>query len=214
MGESNMIYEYPKIDEPIRQGDIFVGLPRIDISLSCLPVIGANDEAKTMSWGDIAKDGKPITALFSAKPVAAIVSSQDCDALRSPDITLCEIRQFVEVERKCVDTKLAKKWVSIITQQARLNQKWFYLPPDLTIGFETKMGVDFLVTLCLPRHDLESLRYLRMGRLNSIADEHFRERISEFYRRYPYDEWYALSREEMDAYRNDHPDAECFSWQK
>lgn len=209
-----MIYEFPKIDEPIRQGDIFVGLPRIDISLNCLPVIDSNDEAKTMSWGDIVKDGKPITALFSAKPVTAIVASQDCDAMRSPDITLCEIRKFNDVERKCLDTKLPKKWVSIIIQQARLNQKWFYLPPDTAIGFEAKMGVDFLVTWCLPRPDLESLRHLRKGRLNNIADEHFRERISEFYRRYPYDEWYSLNHEEMTVYRNDHPDAESFPWQE
>jgi hypothetical protein len=29
-----MIYEFPDTSIPIRQGDIFVGLPRVDISLN------------------------------------------------------------------------------------------------------------------------------------------------------------------------------------
>jgi hypothetical protein len=106
-----------------------------------------------------------------------------------------------------------KKWKNIITQQARINQKWFYLPPDEKVGFAQKMGVDFLVTLRVPRVDLETLRSLRKGRLNAIADEHFRERIAEFFRRYPYDEWYPLNKEELQAYVEEYPDAKPFPWQ-
>jgi len=75
------------------------------------------------------------------------------------------------------------------------------------------MAVDFLVTLRVRRLELESLRSLRKGRLNPVADEHFRERIAEFSRRYPYDEWYPLNREEFDVYRAEYPDAEPFPWQ-
>jgi len=144
----------------------------------------------------------------------AIVATQDCDALRSPDITLCEIREFREVERKSKETTAAKKWKDILTQHARINQKWFYLPPDDQIGFDKKMAVDFLVTIRVPREDLEEIRSLRRGRLNKMADEHFRERLTEFFRRYPYDEWYPLNKEEFAEYKKEYPDVVPFAWQQ
>jgi len=75
--------------------------------------------------------------------------------------------------------------------------------------------VDFMVTLRVPREGLEGLRSSsRKARLNAVASEHFRERIGEFFRRYPYDEWYALNAEEMEAYRMEYPDAIPFAWQE
>ncbi len=141
------------------------------------------------------------------------MATQDCDASRSRDITLCEIRGFREVEGKSKDTSSAKSWKNLITQQARINQKWFYLPPDDKVGFIDKMAVDFMVTLRVPRADLGDLRELRRGRLNTIADEHFRERIGEFFRRYPYDEWYSLDQDELKAYTSEYPGTKPFSWQ-
>jgi len=75
------------------------------------------------------------------------------------------------------------------------------------------MAVDFLVTLRIPREDLESLRSLRKGRLNPVADEHFRERIAEFFRRYPYDEWYPLNQEELATYAAAHEGTKPYPWQ-
>jgi hypothetical protein len=99
-------------------------------------------------------------------------------------------------------------------RHARVNLKWFYLPPDERLGFAEKMAVGFMVTLRVPRTELEALRDLRRGRLNAVADEHFRERISEFFRRYPYDEWYPLNQEELEAYTDEHPDARPYPWQQ
>jgi hypothetical protein len=141
------------------------------------------------------------------------VATQDCDALRGRDITLCEIESFRAVEKKCQNTNSPKGWKNIITQHARINLKWFYLPPDPRLGFTDKMAVDFAVTLRVPRTELEQVRHLRRGRLNPIADEHFRERIGEFFRRYPYDEWYPLDPEELRVYQGDYPDAAPFPWQ-
>ncbi|QOJ35218.1 MAG: hypothetical protein HRU82_09770 [Nitrospira sp.] len=207
-----MIYEYPTLSDPIRQGDIFIGLPRIDLSLSRVLVV-KEDEPVEMSWSDISKSGEPVTALVGVRPVAAIVASQDCDVTNGRDVTLCEIREFRQVEGKAKETKTAKSWKNIITQHARINLKWFYLPPDVKVGFAEKMGVDFMITLRVPRADLNSLLSLRKGRLNSIADEHFRERLSEFYRRYPYDEWYGLDKDELKTYVEDYPDITPFPWQ-
>ena len=208
-----MIYTSLSNGDLIRQGDIFVGIPRFDFNLSKFPIL-VEDHPEEASWKDVVKEGKPVAALVGVVPVTAIVISQDCDNLRAPDINLCEIREFRDVERKCKETKKPKSWVKIITQQARLNHKWFYLPPNETLGFKEKMGVDFFVTLRIPREDLEDLRDLRKGRLNDVACDHFRERISEFYRRYAYDEWYPLNKEEMTFYKKDYPDAEYYPWQQ
>ncbi|MDP3964633.1 MAG: hypothetical protein Q8Q20_03190 [bacterium] len=207
-----MIYEFPDTSAPIRQGDIFIRLPRVDISLISVLVVGETGEREA-KWAEIAQKGEPVNIIVPVRPVAAIVVTQDCDAIRSWDITLCEIRIFKDVERKSKDTSLAKSWKSLITQQARINQKWFYLPPDAKVGFSEKMAVDFMVTLRVPRVELEELRGLRKGRLNAIADEHFRERIGEFFRRYPYDEWYPLDQDELKAYMDEYPETTPFPWQ-
>jgi len=207
-----MIYEFPDQTDPIRQGDIFIGLPRIEISLSSIVIVGENSE-RVAKWEELASQTDPINIIVPVRSVAAIVATQDCDAARSRDITLCEIREFRDVERKSKDTTSPKKWKNILTQHARINQKWFYLPPSEQLGFSDKMAVDFLVTIRVPREDLENLRSLRRGRLNKVADEHFRERIGEFFRRYPYDEWYALDEQEMEAYTKEYPEVQPFPWQ-
>jgi hypothetical protein len=209
-----VIYEYPPSDAPIRQGDIFTGLPRVDVSLRQVAVLEADGATYERDWRDIAQDGEVVAAVCPILPVSAIVATQDCDAVHAPDITLCEIRPFRDVERKAAQTSKARSWMNIVTQQSRINQKWFYLPPDPTIGFADKMAVDFLTTIRVPRSELEDLRDLRKGRLNEMADEHFRERIAEFFRRYPYDEWYSLTEDEFEAYLQDHPDARPFPWQR
>lgn len=209
-----MIYEYPDVNAPIRQGDIFVGLPRVETSLGRIAVLEADGSTTERDWREIALQEKEITALLGVRPVVAIVATQDCDATHGQDITLCEIRPFQLVERKAAQTTAPKKWKNILTQHARINQKWFYLPPDPRVGFRDKMAVDFMVTLRVPRGELEGLRDFRKGRLNPLADEHFRERIAEFFRRYPYDEWYPLNSEELDAYRQEYPDVQPFPWQQ
>lgn len=208
-----MIYDFPATTDPIRQGDIFVSLPRIDFSLLKIPVV-ADDGQEVRNWADIAASGQPVTALLAVQPVTAIVITQDCDNAHGRDISLCEIRSFRDVERLSKDTKAPKSWMSLITKQARISLKWFYLPPDPRVGFEEKMGVDFTVTIRVPRIELEELRSLRKACLNDVADEHFRERLSEFYRRYPYDEWYPLTAEEFSEYQKTYPEAQPFLWQK
>lgn len=208
-----MIYEFPDMSMPIRQGDIFVSLPRVDLSLNKVLIFSEIGE-RFAKWVEIAAVGNPVNIIVPVRPVTAIVASQDCDALRSRDITLCEIRSFRDVERKSKDTTSPKSWKNLITQHARINQKWFYLPPDDRVGFSEKMAVDFMVTLRVPRAELEELRDLRKGRLNPLADEHFRERIGEFFRRYPYDEWYPLDQDELKAYMEEYPDTKPFPWQE
>lgn len=207
-----MIYEYPSVDAPIRQGDIFVGLPRLDISLRKLVVIGKDDTVLETSWASVLQAGEPVSAVIGARPVTAIVATQDCDAQTAPDITLCEVRDFLDVYRVS-EPQSAKGWVNVITQHARKNLKWFYLPPDATVGFASRMAVDFFVTLRVRREELEGMCHLRKARLADEAEQHFRARMSHFFRRYPYDEWYALDKAEFEAYSAQHADAAPRPWQ-
>ena len=212
-----MIYEFPEPRDPVRQGDIFVDLPRMDLSLQKVPVYRESESAlEEAPWVEVVNARKdPVSVVVAMRPVPAIVITQDCDALRSRLITLCEIREFNSVEGKAKNGPTTPgKWVKLITQQARMNQKWFYLPADSRMGFTDKMGVDFQVTLSVRREDLGAFISLRKGRLNPMADEHFRERIAEYFRRYPYDEWYPLDKAELAAYQASYPDAKPFSWQK
>lgn len=209
-----MIYEYRDVGAPIRQGDIFVGLPRVEVSLADIAVLEKDDSATKRQWREIALQGETVTAILPVRPVTAIVATQDCDATHEQDITLCEVRPFSDVYPPAANASTPKAWKNIITQHARANQKWFYLPPDGRIGFNDKMAVDFMVTLRVPRAELEALRDLRRGRLNPLADEHFRERIAEFFRRYPYDEWYPLDPDELKTYLDKYPDAEPYPWQQ
>ena len=207
-----MIYEFPEQAAPIRQGDIFIGLPRVDFSLEQVLLAHESGE-EIIDWKEIAYKKESVDVIVPVRPVSSIVITQDCDAIRSRDITLCEIREFRDVEKKSKNTSSPKSWKNILTQHARINQKWFYLPPSEELEFSEKMAVDFPVTIRVSREELENFRSLRRGRINDISNEHFRERISEFFRRYPYDEWYALDEEEMAAYRKEYPDVEPFKWQ-
>ena len=208
-----MIYEFPPENAPLRQGDIFVSMPKVDYSLADLKILDDQGNIVREHWQQLLAHSENSTVLVAIRPTTAILITQDCDIIRAPELTFCEIRQFVEVEGKARQTTSPQSWTRLITQHARINLKWFYLPPDPQIGFTEKMAVDFMITLRVPREDIEKLMSLRKGRLNKIAYEHFRERLSEFFRRYAYDEWYPLNQEELAAYRKDKGDIETFPWQ-
>ena len=198
-----MIYDAIDPDAPVRQGDIFVRVPRIDVNLARLIAISPTAGPTIGTWSNLEQLNEPATIAATVRPVTAIVVSQDCDASRSEDISFCEVRPFEKVDGKAKGFANLKPKArqSIITTHARVNQKWFYLPPSKTFGINEPMAVDFRVPIRVLRENVEAMRRTnRTGRLNDASSAHFRERISEFFRRYPYDEWYALSSEELGEY--------------
>lgn len=207
-----MIYEYPDDSAAIRQGDIFASLPQVHFTLSELFTVGEEPGSTyARKWEEVL-NSELVRLIVTARPVTAIVITQDCDTIRADQITLCVIQPIKDVLGQDAP-KEPKKFISVLMEQSKKNQKWFYLPPDTRIGFTDRMAVDFQVTLTVPRYDLERLRRLRLGRLNVEADEHFRERLSEFFRRYPVDEWYPLTPAEFDIYRLKATDATPRPWQ-
>jgi hypothetical protein len=189
----------------------------MDISLQEFILIHEG-KTSTISWAELVEKGSldKIVGAVGIRPVTAIVITQDCDAVRSPDISLCEIMEFEGVEGKAKNTTKPKAWANLITQHARVNQKWYYLPISPAVGFNRKMAVDFRAVVRVGRPDLESIKArFRIARLNDVALPHFRERVGEFFRRYAYNEWYPLNKEEYEAYKGDKPEpSKPYDWQR
>jgi hypothetical protein len=210
-----MIYDHPKARSPLQQGDIFRNVPCPKLDEYVIEVFDENDHLLETTWEGFAQDGRQADAVVTITPVTAIVGTQSCDALRSPEITLFEIKPFVEVTGEGRDVEKASSWEKIITKSPRINQKWFYLPPDESLNFKERMAADFRLVVSVPRQVLVRLKAFRIGRLKNVAAQHFRERVGEFFRRYPYDEWYPLNRVELDAYEiRQKMKVRHFYWQK
>ena len=79
------------------------------------------------------------------------------------------------------------------------------------------MGVDFESIFEVKREMLKKyIGKIRIGRLeDEVACPHFRERVAEFFRRYPYNEWYPLDKEEFLEYEKSQDEAiEKYEWQR
>lgn len=208
-----MIYEFPEQDEPIRQGDIFNPLPLTITSLDKLPILTEDQEFIESDWLNVCGQ-EAIIAQLPVKSAWGIVATQDCDAIRAPIISFFQILEFGQVTGLTLPIT-PKKWVSMITMKSRLNARWFYLPSDNAIGFENRMAINFHFTFQVPREDLEKHSgQLRKGRLNEVSYQHYRESIARYFRRYPYDEWYPLTKEEFAEYDREKGSVAPFDWQK
>jgi hypothetical protein len=212
-----MIYEAVGAIEPVQQGDVFRNIPRVDFSLSSLAVIDKDDELKAMTWRDVltSNPDAPISAVLAVKPVTAIVITQNCDAARGQTLSLCQVEDYLEATNQSSPPRSAKAWQSLLMRMSRQNLRFFYLPTDSHFGLVARSAVDFRVVLPVPRLDLESMRDLRIARLNQVAHEQFREALSHFFRRYAFNEWYPLTREEFIAYADQAGEQiPAFEWQK
>ena len=208
-----MIYETIGPEEPIKQGDIFHHVPRVDFDLSNLAVVD-DEQTRETSWQDF-QNGGEITAVLTIKSVTGIVVTQNCDARRGEYLYLCQVDPFLAVLAQATPPKGPEKWQRLILTTARTNHRLYYLPGDEKVGFSEPMVADFRIVIRVSRNDLEELRENRVGRLNDVAIEHFRESFSQYFRRYAYDEWYPLSKDQFDTYAAAYREAiEPYPWQR
>jgi hypothetical protein len=227
-----MIYEKVGTEEAIRQGDIFRSLPRIDISLKEMLILGRTADSETleqMTWEEAIRipepsgqlgveeqpDNRMVRAVLPVCPVDAIVITQDCDAARAVILSLCEITALTNMNKGFATMTSPARWAKELSRQESENVRFFYCPPDLSMGFSERMAVDFRSILRLPEPQLDDLKAFRVGRLNRVAYEHFREKMAQYFRRYPYDPWYPLNKEEYELYAKDYPagSVKPFPWQ-
>jgi hypothetical protein len=213
------VYSKTNASEPIRQGDIFRWLPKIDVVLgdALLPILVESEEkgGKEIDWFQFAQSVPPAvvppemevkTAAVSVRSVFGIVISQDCDAARCEYVVFAEVKPFKELKgfQGLKEPPDAGKVIDIVTEHTRKHQKWYFLSDDEDIGFTRKMVADFDLIFEVKREMLvKYIEPLRIGRLDDeVAWPHFRERVAEFFRRYPYNEWYPLNSDEARAYED------------
>ncbi|MBX9725336.1 MAG: hypothetical protein K2X81_28300 [Candidatus Obscuribacterales bacterium] len=173
-----------------------------------------------MKWENLYSSAisEPLPIVVSVRTTSAIVISQDCDCSREVDLSLCEIRKIQLVDGSFKDPKETPDWWQRqIIKQQRSNPKWFYLPQSDDVGIPWRAAVDFATIIRIPRGDLkEYAPTLRKARLNETAYQHFKERLSNYFRRFAASDWFALSKEEFRAYSEKLPDSEKvtpFDWQ-
>jgi len=210
-----MIYESVDETAPIRQGDIFRSIPYVRFEPGNLAVL--RPTGRPVYGGDWLQEAAAgsIRVLVDITSVDGIVVTQDCDAARDDYIAFFQIDDFLKVTGK-TEPKSAKGWVSVLTKHARTEQKWFYLPPDENYGFKDRKAANFSIIVPVPLpYVIENIKKMRVGRLNEVSYEHFREKVSQYFRRYPYDEWYPLNKEEFEAYRAESGGSASkpFTWQ-
>lgn len=208
-----MIYDFPEISEPIRQGDIFYPIPSMAYDLDRMSVIQEDGAIEVKSWDDV--DSNIESVALSLKKEWAIVASQDCDNIRSPAISFFVIKPLPEIRNPTeFQSYTPKSWMKWVTKKSMESGKLFYLPQDERIGFVDRMMVVFQNVIQVPRESIESRKNLRKGRLCEVADEHFRESIAQFFRRYPYNEWYPLVGEEFSEYQQNNTEIiQPYPWQ-
>jgi hypothetical protein len=206
MKADSLIYKFPEEDEPIKQGDIFYPLPKTILNLEKLATLSSAGDKSERTWISLSKERSDPTIATKLRCIWGIVATQDCDAARDdpikkPMISFFEIEPFASVCTDQLPKNIKDKFPTWIGPTCHKNLKWFYLPPDAEIGFSEKMAINFHQVFQLRLSDLSrNIGILRKGRLNRVAYEHYRECIAQYFRRYPYDEWYPLNKEEFSIY--------------
>ncbi len=198
-----MIYDRVDAAAPIQQGDIFVHVPRVDLSFQELVLIDEEGEQpKQATWNEL-QPRETVAAVVPIVSVTGIVVTQNCDAARGHYICLAQVDPFLTATGKTAPTT-AKKWKNLILEHSRTAPRFFYLPPDTEFGFPDPMAADFRIILRVARTDLESLRMSRrIGQLKEVARDHLHENLAHFFRRYAFSEWYPLTPDQFRAYADD-----------
>jgi hypothetical protein len=209
-----MVYETTSPGDGLRQGDIFFPLPKFSAELTSVLRVRDDGRAEETRWSEISEDEENVLAI-PVEPTIGIVATQDCDASRAASIAFFCVDNFSNVTKQKLGDK-PKRQVENLIKHSRANQKWFYLPPGKQFGLsDARMAIDFGEVISIARCDIEeNLAELRKCRLNTVAYEHYRESIAQYYRRYPYDEWYPLNKEEFEAYRETKEDVTPFPYQE
>jgi len=159
----------------VSQGDIFVGVPIIGVSLSQLrQVVQEGDGLRTIP---VEPDqlAANMVLLEHVSTTNAIVISQSCDAERAPRLMLAPLTDFGLEEKNAI-----KKWRKISHTATSLGEpKNIYLPGNPTIGLSRSLA-DFGEAFTLPRDFLEELarRGKRIAGLSEQAIAYLQFRLA------------------------------------
>lgn len=189
-------YRRPPLDAPLTQGDIFIGVPMIGVSLEPMyRVLPSGDTFKLESVEpDKITDDMLLVELV--RLTKAIVISQSCDAERAQGIMLAPVIDFNMEGRK----KVSDQWRKINLQATSLAEtKFVYLPgnPHLKLPRST---ADFGDAFTLPRTFLVELakRGRRIAGLGEKAIAYLQFRLNVMLTRVAQDDYAWPSCEDID----------------
>jgi hypothetical protein len=193
-----------KKDDPLAQGDIFDNLIFFNIGsekVSQAVTDGDDVRIKELELGSYVPDGSNTIKNIIVDGIISkgIIISQNCDAFRTKYISFCQIKPLKEIDNEYNQTK---KTIDYLTRKYRCKEKYFYLPMA-NFTEEEKMAVDFSRIYQIERTSLEKMKEKRLIRLGEFPMSHFRKKLSNYFERFAYDEWYVLDKSEFDTYKED-----------
>lgn len=198
-----MIYEPVDVDLPLRQGDIFVSIALPEWSMTEVPRLKEDGSFEQI---DLSAVNAPtdVHAVVLLRMSTVIVVSQDCDCARGEYVSVAPVVGISTIIPDGQEPKNPKRWASYISKSAKEKLRYFYLPPDGNRVIAVKSVADFRSVSRVRLADMLSVRARgRRMRLNEVASDHFKEQLAHFFRRYAYNEWYPMDRDEFAAYREE-----------
>ena len=181
------------------QGDIFKNLPIFSKF--------TDDDEKIYAWNaSISRINKnilppePLTFEIYPKPTMGILLNQDCDIERTHNLVFAEVKKrndkFSPNPSKSYNTKL-----KIIRDETRFH----YLPPwDLKENETMPWIVDFLTIFLVPIKLIKNnINQYFVTRLNPDVKLIFKDKISRFFTRLPYEDLIFLNPKERLEYKKD-----------
>lgn len=190
-------YRSPKSGNPISQGDLFVGVPRIGVSLQ--PLFRGVQQADGNTYvaeslePDQLSDGMHV--IEQVKLTAAIVISQSCDAEHAPCLMLAPVTDF-SVTGKGNESKWKKiNYAATSLQETKL----VYLPGNPTLQLQRSVA-NFSQAFTLPRLFLEKMEQkgMRKASLGKTAVEYLQFRLGVMLTRVAQDDYAWPSREDIE----------------
>ncbi len=200
----NSFYYSKKNEDRIEQGDIFLFLPILSIDSNLVNTI--NPVNGDFSYKEVDLNNytpsddnilKNIVVNMELKP--GIVITQNCDVLRSDYVSFCEIKKLIDIEKDLQKMTSEKRKLNYYTENYSHKEKYFYLPEEDDV-FEEKMAIDFSRIYQIKRETLENMLNKRVRSLGEIPLEHLKVKVGNYFKRFAYDKWYLLKKEEFNSY--------------
>ncbi len=197
---------YQKILESdnFSQGDIFLNLPFLKLDTTkIIQVIAEGEDFKHKESDllDITGDTDGYvkeSVLVDAEIRPGIIITQNCDLFRTDYISYCAIKEY---KSENVSAKEGRK-ENNIAKFSDEDKKTFFLPDDPKFDFSNKMFVDFSMIQQIHKDVMLGLIKNRRCTIDGLPLEHFRVKLSAYFKRYAYDKWYIFNKNEFSNYKN------------
>lgn len=206
----NNFYNIPSDIDKIDQGDIFISIPVIRLETNSIEQIieteSGDIQFKNMPLSTYIPDESKKTNLVvsSIEWKTGIIITQSCDASRDEYLTFCEIKKIEDVDKvyaNDIANGEIKRKVKFLAKKEYVHQhKYFYLLQDPAFFDGEKMVIDFKTIFQVKKDIIENLQNKRIAKLSEIPLEHLRVKLANYFKRFAYDSWYILNKNEYDVY--------------